>query len=315
MSEEPEGQKASPTRVLPDVYSRRKRESKLSADPLQYEEIPDKVRTQILHALDNAIKLDQETVNEAEDANYEFLVNFFREELGLFKLCSSYNVTAEFQTWFLSVDDVDQAVDAIELICRLIGFMAERSHFGKKTPDLKRIIRVINGRLMEAGVGFQYENGAIIKVSSKYNHAEIIMPALSLLAKTRYDAAEREFMTAHKAFRGGQFEQCLIECCKSFESVIKVIASERGWIVSPNATAKDLVNAVFANHLIPNFLESEFTGIRTVLESGVGTLRNKSGGHGAGVEVRVVPRRLAAFQLHQTAAAITLLADAHSDAD
>jgi hypothetical protein len=57
-------------------------------------------------------------------------------------------------------------------------------------------------------------------------------------------------------------------------------------------------------------MQTEFTGLRTILEGGVGTVRNKAGGHGAGENKREVPRHVAAFQLHQTAAAILLLVEA-----
>lgn len=313
MSDTDSGNGDDPLKELPDIYSRRKRLATLGADPLQYTVIPHKVRMQILHALDNAIKLDQKSVSEPIDLTFKFLAKFFREELGVAKLYGTHDVIEEFRNWFLSVEDIDQTVDAIELICWVIKFMGERSEYQRQTPALLSIIRVINGRLMEAGIGFQYENGAIIESNSRYLHAEVVVPAMHLLSSAKYEAANSEFMAAHKAFRDGDSEQCLVECCKAFESVIKVIGAERKWELASDATAKTLVKAVFEHDLIPSYLESEFTGIRTVLESGVGTLRNKSGGHGAGTKVRVVPRSLAAFQLHQTAAAITLLAEAHAE--
>lgn len=309
MSDTESAESSDPLKELPDIYSRRKRLMSPSADPLRYDEIPDKIRMQILLSLDNAIKLDQKSVSEDEEETFKFLAKFFREELGVAKLYQAYSAKDEFSNWFLKSDDLNHVVDAIEMVCWTIQFMAKRSDYD--APNLKRVIRVINGRLMEAGIGFQYENGAVIEASSKYLHAEVIVPALKLLSDKKYEAANNEFMSAHKAFREDDYEKCLSECCKAFESVIKVIAAERDWEVGSDPTAKALVKAVFDNKLIPDFLASEFAGIRTVLESGVATVRNKSGGHGAGTKVRVVPRRLAAFQLHQTAAAITLMTEAN----
>ena len=57
-------------------------------------------------------------------------------------------------------------------------------------------------------------------------------------------------------------------------------------------------------------MQNEFTGLRTILESGTPTVRNKAAGHGAGPNPRNIPRHIAAFQLHQTAAAIVLLIQA-----
>lgn len=57
--------------------------------------------------------------------------------------------------------------------------------------------------------------------------------------------------------------------------------------------------------------QSEFSGLRCVLESGVPTARNKLGGHGQGAQIVTVPGYLAAFVIHQTAAAIVFLVEAH----
>jgi hypothetical protein len=60
-------------------------------------------------------------------------------------------------------------------------------------------------------------------------------------------------------------------------------------------------------------MQNSFTGLRTILESGVPTTRNKTAGHGTGATPRNIPRYIAEFQLHQTAAAILLLVAAAKD--
>jgi hypothetical protein len=65
------------------------------------------------------------------------------------------------------------------------------------------------------------------------------------------------------------------------------------------------------NNLIPSYLQTEFTSLNKMLVSGVPTIRNKASGHGAGAAPRIVPEYLAAFQLHQTAAAIVFFVAAH----
>jgi hypothetical protein len=305
------GDVSIPDDVLPDIYSRRKKRAQGSADPLQYSDVPYKVRMQVIQIFDDALELYRPTQINTYEETYHFLTKFFRRELGVTKLWNVAREPDEFAQWFLGNPNLDQVIDALEIMARLINIMAGKALYGR-TDELRSLIVEINARLLEAGVGYQFENGEIIEADSRYLHAEVVVPALELLSDERFAAANSEFMAAHKEFRQRNYEQCLVECGKSFESVIKVIAAERKWEVSPDAPARTLVAAVFANGLIPGFLESEFTGIRTVLESGVGTVRNKSGGHGAGTKVRVVPRHLAAFQLHQTAAAITLLAEAHA---
>lgn len=297
--------------TLPNTFSRRKRARSEHVDPLIYDSVPDKVRMQFLHLLDEALELDRFTQPNTNEETYKFLTDFMRLELGVAKLGPGFD-SAEFRTWFRQHEGLDDILDAIELIFRVVSYQAERASYRDKTEQLEGIVEQLNARLMEAAVGFQFESGKLIEASSRYLHSEVVVPALHLLSDPKFAAANKEFLDAHEAFRDGDYEKTLVECCKSFESVIKVIAAERSWEIAPNATANALVKAVFDNDLIPEFLESEFTGIRTVLQSGVGTVRNKLGGHGAGTTVRVVPRRLAAFQLHQTGAAVTLLAEAHA---
>jgi hypothetical protein len=296
---------------LPDVYSRRKRLRQQSADPLQYDVIPRKVRVQVLHIVDAAINaITTQNFYQRKELFYDAVRDLMRTELGVLHLGPGNNSADEIQNWFLELAQLDAAVDCIEAICRRLLWLA--SQYSSGHDFVRARIDEINARLLEASVGFQFERGIIVEASSRYLHSELVVPALELLSDARFASANNEFLGAHEAFRAQDYEQCLVECCKAFESVIKVIAAERHWSVPQTAPAKTLVKAVFDNGLIPNYLESEFAGIRSVLENGIGTVRNKAGGHGAGTELRVVPRHLAAFQLHQTGAAITLLAEAHT---
>ena len=58
-----------------------------------------------------------------------------------------------------------------------------------------------------------------------------------------------------------------------------------------------------------SYPRSKFTALGSVLESGVPTVRNRSGGHGAGATPRQVPTHLAGYVLHLTAAAVVFLAE------
>ena len=60
-------------------------------------------------------------------------------------------------------------------------------------------------------------------------------------------------------------------------------------------------------------MQSHFTGLRSTLESGVPTVRNKLSGHGQGAEEINVPDYIAAYALHLTASNILLLAKADEE--
>ncbi len=293
--------------ALPDTFARRKRSAFGSSDPLRYDIFPYKLRVQALHILDEAIEIQ---TKDSLEGIYQNLCKFMRKELGKIKLSSGLYVEHEFSEWFLNHQEVDDCLVAVEHVFRIISVLSKIEANSKNIDALIHCVAELNGRFLEAGVGYQFENGKLLQVDSKLAHKEIIVPALHLLAATGFEAAEHEFLDAFDAFRTGDFETVLIEACKSLESTIKVIGARMRWGLEPTAPLKKLIQAVFDNNLIPDYMQAEFAGLRTILESGTGTVRNKAAGHGAGEKMRAVPRHIAAFQLHQTAAAILLLVEA-----
>jgi hypothetical protein len=301
---------------LPQIFSRRKRNAaKAGVDVYQYDDISNKFRVQFCQILQSAI-------GSASQIGYSYppgrkvfsdIRDLVRKEEGVFILPPSggdEDPDDEFFNWFLQLSDTDIILDCIE-----IGFAAIDKSVRSNRHAFREYISIsqdaaiaeLNGRLREAGVGYQYESGQLIRVDSGFAHAEIIIPALSLLQHRRFSNAEREYLAAHAAYRANDFETCLLECGKSFESVLKVIGAKRGW-AGTNDTATRLIDAAYAADFIPTAMQAEFTALRSLLTAGVPVLRNKLAGHGAGTATRIVPEHFAAFQLHQTAAVILFLA-------
>ena len=91
---------------------------------------------------------------------------------------------------------------------------------------------------------------------------------------------------------------------------MKTICDKRKWRYPKGATAKALIDICLQNELIPEFWQSHYSALRSVLESGVPTGRNRLSGHGQGMAPVTVPAHLASYMLHMTAAAIAFLAEA-----
>jgi hypothetical protein len=291
--------------ALPNLFSRRKRQATAGSDVYQYDICSPKLRQQIIQMIGEANR-GLATPYSSNDI-YEDVVKLLRKELGVPKLWDEYDFDDEFNSWFLNHDDIDELLDAVEASVGLVSYTAQ--HNGRSWVS-KNLVEEMNARMLEAGFGFQIENGQIMQVSSQFIHAEVVVPALSLLSNSKFSAADSEFRQAHAEFRAGEYEDCIHDCANAFESVLKVILTEKGWAFSPNDTASKLIAVAFANDLIPTYMQNEFSGLRTILESGTPTVRNKSGGHGAGPNPRNIPSHIAAFQLHQTAASIVLLVKA-----
>ena len=58
---------------------------------------------------------------------------------------------------------------------------------------------------------------------------------------------------------------------------------------------------------------SHFSALKSTLESGLPTVRNREAGHGQGPETIVVPEYIAGYALHLTASNILLLAKADGE--
>ena len=92
---------------------------------------------------------------------------------------------------------------------------------------------------------------------------------------------------------------------------MKIICSLNNWSIKTPSTARNLILACSENGLFPNYLKAQLTSVRSLLESGVPTLRNKNAAHGQGNAVINVPGSLAKYTLNLTATSILFLVDAH----
>ena len=298
------------------VFSKRNR-----PQPASYRyDVPSEVRSRILHAVRQHC--------ESYDSHTDFisLLNEVGEQLlveygsllapGFEAARVSDNPVIEH---FFSCDD-EMVLDFLELLFRPFR------NLGQPGVD------AINAVLQDAAVGYELtpyvqtvsdEPGTLfgrpagkklditypkaIRRDSQYLHSEATQPALSLLSDGRYQGANEEFLSAHEHYRHGRYKECLNECLKAFESTMKTICDEKGWPYNPTDTAKTLIQTCLDNGLVPSFSQSQLTSLRTSLESGIPTVRNKRSGHGQGAQVTNVPPELARYALNLTGTTIVLL--------
>lgn len=309
-----------------DIFSKRKKKNELSGkvDVFIYDEIPNEFRVQVIHIWEEAIgpffdhgEFDFDRRVENNDA-WITIVKILSKELGVFRLGNEYSNPKKQCIEFIQQAKADHVLDIVELSFKIIDRQIRRmnqyeqkQHGISQDPD--NAISELNHRFFEHGLGYQYQNGEIIRVDSQYIHEEVVKTALTLIHEEGFQGAEDEFRKAHEHYRHGRSKEALNEALKALESTAKSICSERKWTYASNATAKVLIDVIFQNGLIVPELQSHFTALRSVLESGVPTIRNKQGGHGQGLTVKVVPEHLVGFILHSSASAIVFLIQAHRE--
>ena len=327
-----------------DIYS--KRQNRLrgeTPDVYQYETISLELRVQIVHIMKDMLgqPIRSSTGIRFSDGSakvYAFIHETLCREYGIFTLYDE-EADCDFDAvvnFLLQAKETEKAIDVIELFFQQINQpnpydrqppvnifdvplsneIGKKIHqqmlsFGiEKHRQYQSAVNELNQRFREHGVGYQYESGQIIRVDSQYLHSEAVQPALTMLSDSMYQGANAEFLSAHEHYRAKRYKECLNDCLKAFESCLKAICEDRGWAYGAKDTANRLINIVLKNELIPEFMESHLSGLRSALEAGVPTLRNQLAGHGQGTREVPVPEHIAAHALHLTASNILLLAKA-----
>ncbi|HOU12779.1 MAG TPA: hypothetical protein PKZ84_06655 [Anaerolineae bacterium] len=300
-----------------DLFSKRQKHLEKGPDVYKYDEIPDPLRVQIVHILRDAIGTDTNPYAPC-GKSYKFIYDILCREYGFFRLTNGHEPDAAtgLFSFFLSCDELEKVLDVIEISFRYVDTVIRQDRRHQNTyisisPDAA--IEELNFRFREHGIGYQFESGRLIRVDSQLLHSEVIKPALQFLAPKTYQGANEEFLKAHEHYRHRRYPECLNECLKSFESTMKVVCDQRKWPYSQEDTAKKLLGICFDNGLIPSFLQAEFTAMRSILESGVPTVRNKLSGHGQGPVLANIPEYFAQYALNMTAANILFLIKAERE--
>lgn len=313
--------------TVADIYSKRQKRCRGEVpDVYHYETIPQELRVQIIHILNDVFQIANygDTVGEfhttpdgASEWIYERIYETLCDEYGVFTLSDRAMRTSEaVHEFLLRTPETDKVLDAIEIaFCYIEKYVDNLVHQKEYTAHTERkispdgAINKLNRRFREHGVGYQYESGQIIRVDSQLIHAEAMQPALHMLSNPIYKAANAEFLSAHAHYRNGRYKECLNDCLKAFESCIKTICKRRGWTYTEKDNAGRLIQIVFDKNLVPPFMKSHFSALRSTLESGLPPMRNKLTAHGQAEET-TVPDYIAAYALHLTASNILLLAKA-----
>ena len=290
-----------------DIFS--KRQKKLRGeipDVYIYDNTPIPLRRQIVHIWNDVIYYLHE-----DEEMYDPVVNILRREYGEFRLPSPSLVRStkeELLAFFLNQQDNNKVLDVVEVSFQVLSYSVTRRD-ASLSKTIVAAIDEMNQRFKEHGIGYQFTDGLVIRMDSEYIHSEVVRPALNILQKKQFSGARQEFLSAHKHYRNGETKEALNECLKAFESIMKAICDKRKWNYDHSTTARDLIDVCFQNQLVPQFWQSNYNALRSLLESSVPTGRNKLSGHGQGTTPRIVPEHIAGYMLHMTAAAIVFLGE------
>lgn len=309
-----------------EPYSKRLKQRERSSLPAtyRYDVLPDEFRVQAYYALVSAVgeyewvptyTLGTQHAVPPQNIVWGQIEEAVKRERGTDSLSlKTGNAQSHFLDYFRTELDSNRVLDAIEIAFRAAVQHRDAGSSGAY-PNVSTAINGLNRRFRQHDLGYQFNvqanGGIIMRVDSEFVHSEIVEPAILALDRQGFTGALDEFLKAHEEYRHGHNKDAMNEARKAFESVLKSICTAKNWPYTEGANASHLVSLVLDKELLPKSLESYLGGVRTILTSGVPTLRNKSSGHGQGPVIREVPDHLAAFALHLTASNIVFLMSAY----
>jgi hypothetical protein len=258
---------------------RRKKENGIVDDVYVYDNIPQKLRNQIMHIWNYGIGNDSEV--------WEFIHNTIVRELGLIKIVEDYycNEKEGCIKFLLGNDNVEETIDIIEFSFVVIdAIINERDPYAQRHDRKQKpsdAINELNHRFKENNVGYEYTSRKIIRIDRELTHNEIVKPAIRILHELEFKGANDEFMEAHKNYRQGDYKGAIHNSQKAFESVMKTICEKMNYKYNKEKdTASTLIKILINEDFIPSSLGNHFDGLRsclngikTSLEAGLPTLR------------------------------------------
>ncbi|MCB9763909.1 MAG: hypothetical protein H6739_29330 [Alphaproteobacteria bacterium] len=287
-----------------DLFSKRqKRKRGEVPDVYTYDELPQKLRVQIVHIWRSVLSWVP-----PHDVFWERVAAVIRREVGVFRLNHEDDPEHEIARYFLEENDVELALDVVEVVFG-VAPIARRQGWETRDQTPEAGVEELNQRFRWHGVGYKFEQEKIIRIDSEFLHREVVKPALAILHNPEFAGPNAEFLKAHEHYRHGRNQESLVEAGKALESTFKVIFDRRGWPYDPRRTTlSGFVDTAYDKGLIPEDVKNQFGGLRTILQNAL-ILRNRRAAHGGGAGRPPIPGHVVTVNLNLTASLIVFLVE------
>ncbi len=304
-----------------ETYSMRlRRQSGMEQNEVfRYENPSKKLRNQICQICDEALGIyGPPGAYEIPDSNqlWEYAVKTIRKELGVFQLSNANgDLRRELFEYILNANGLE-FIDALEIICiTIMGAARVLKPFERREcgilNDSGVSIDEINERMRADGFGFEFAPPHMIRVDSKYVHAQAVVPALKLLSLSDFEGANEEFHRAFQHYKDGHYGEAIVNANNAFESTMKTICKLCKWEYPAGASAANLISIIRNNGLIEDYIGASLEQFSALMKSGLPKLRNEGGAHGQGPERKDTPDFLASYALNLAATKMLFLLSAY----
>lgn len=217
--------------------------------------------------------------------------------------------SAEVLGYLETQDDFKKTMDIVEVVFRIIADI-ERLMNGSGYPFFvkpEQAIDRLNTCFQKNCIGYKFTGDMLIRIDNELLYANITKDTMQFLSNPDNFNINEEYLQAHRHYRNGDYEDCIVNCNKAFESTMKVICDKRVYPYDQSTRVTGLVAILINNHFFPPLLLQQITGVRKTLEEGISVIRNNKGGHGKGIANVIVDENLASYTLDLTGSAIKFL--------
>lgn len=295
------------------LFSQRKKEEEGEiSDVYQYDSFPQPFRNQFIHIVNTILISDDLQYNPSE--YYYELCRAFCREKGLKGLYGfGYENTREALEKYCDECSNEDFLDLLDFTFAyfMVGW---RDDYVISLEIFNNSIEELNYRFAQHSLGYEFINDKLIIKTNEHIHKEIIKPAIVLLNNTLFAGAQQEFFDAFDCYKKGKNKDAIANAGKAFESAMKTICADMEYNYNPTKdTARDLIKILEDNAFYPTYLNSFMASIRTTLESGAPTVRNKTSGHGQGTSIITLPNEYVEYTLNLVATNIVFLVKIYND--
>lgn len=276
------------------LYSERNKQPTDDIDIYVYDNLPTSFRNQVYFIIEDVINKYNEYLKYHDVNIWQTTHDLFCREKGIKEMSSeSRYYTDKIEKYIDKALDAD-LLDFIDFAFHYLCYVAQKIHsqdpYSNANKTILIAIEELNDRFQQHRLGYEFVDGALIRIDNKFIHHEYVKPALNLLHTKGFEGAEDEFTKAFDALRNHDNKSTIINAEKAFESTMKTICAKRGFSFdSETDAAKKLINILKDNGYFPAYMEDHFNAVIKTLENGAPTIRNKTSGHGQGAEVVDIP--------------------------
>lgn len=269
-------------------------------DVFQYEDVSNKMKNQFIFMVEKIV--GEKLERYYRDGFWQKVINRINVEYGK-NVRSIVNPEEKVHVAFEKLNN-EESLYFFEL---MLEEMDDYISF-----DNDGFVKRVNKLFLENSFGYEFVQGQMIKIDSKFIHQEVIMNAIQLLYEVEFESASIEYMQAFTDYKNGNFKSSITNAGKAFESAMKIICEELNYSYKQSDNAKKLISTLMNKEFIPSYLQTHFSGLSNTLESGLPTVRNKHS-HGDGVIEVEVTDKIVRYALNLCATNVVLLVEIYNE--